>query len=169
MIKILFVCHGNICRSPMAEFIFRDIVERNMMQDEFLISSSATSREEIFNGVGNYIYPPAKQVLLKHNIGKTSYTDIFAKRAKQINTSEYEYYDYIICMDSYNLRNLKMMMGSLNEKVSLLLDWLDSADKSKSIADPWYSGDFTTCYNQIYDGCVSLYEKLVKQINIENK
>ena len=105
MIKIMFVCHGNICRSPMAEFIFRDMVKKGEIADRFVIKSSATSTEEIWNGIGNPVYPPAKRELAKHGIGCDG------KRAVQLKKSDYDKYDYFICMDSNNIRNTMRIFG----------------------------------------------------------
>ena len=105
MIRIMFVCHGNICRSPMAEFIFRDMVKKAGIADRFVIESSATSTEEIWNGIGNPVYPPAKRELAKHGIGCDG------KRAVQLKKSDYDKYDYFICMDSNNIRNTMRIFG----------------------------------------------------------
>ena len=96
-IKILFVCHGNICRSPMSEFILKDMVEKRGIKDKFDIASAATSTEEIWNGKGNSIYPPAQAELKKHGIGKTAYTNFSSKRARQVTKQDYNYYDYLVC------------------------------------------------------------------------
>ena len=145
MIKVLFICHGNICRSPMAEFIFKDILTKNNLISDFYIASAATSTEEIWNGVGNPVYPPAREELAKHGISCEG------KRAVQVTKADYQKYDYLICMDSNNLRNLKRIIGSdPDEKVSLLLDYTDR--KGASIADPWYTGNFTATYRDIVDG-----------------
>ena len=104
MIKILFICHGNICRSPMAEFILKDLVARRGLTDRFEIASAATSTEEIWNGIGNPIYPPAQAELKKHGIGNKPETDFRDKRARQLTKSDYEIYDYLIGMDESNIR-----------------------------------------------------------------
>lgn len=146
MIKILFVCHGNICRSPMAEFIFKDMLSTRGIADQFYIASAATSTEEIWGNVGNPVYPPAREELAKHGISCAG------KRAVQVTKADYAEYDYLICMDSNNLRNLARIIGPDKEnKVSLLLDYTDR--KGASIADPWYTGNFTVTYNDIVDGC----------------
>ena len=146
MIKILFICHGNICRSPMAEFIFKDMLSTRGIADQFYIASAATSTEEIWGNVGNPVYPPAREELAKHGISCAG------KRAVQVTKADYAEYDYLICMDSNNLRNLARIIGPDKEnKVSLLLDYTDR--KGASIADPWYTGNFTVTYNDIVDGC----------------
>ena len=146
MIKILFICHGNICRSPMAEFIMKDMVQKRGLLDLFYIASEATSTEEIWNGVGNPVYPPAREELLRHGIGCEG------KRAVQVTRKDYGNYDYLICMDSNNLRNLSRIIGADKEgKVSLLLDYTE--DKGQSIADPWYTGKFGRTYEDIVRGC----------------
>lgn len=153
MIKIMFVCHGNICRSPMAEFIFKDLVNKKGMAENFLISSCATSTEEIWNGVGNPVYPPAKRELAKHNISCEG------KRAVQLKKSDYESNDYLIAMDTNNVRNIMRIIGSdKDDKVTKLMSY---TNRGGDVADPWYSGDFETCYNDIYEGCRGLLEKLI--------
>lgn len=145
MIKVLFICHGNICRSPMAEFIFKDILTKQNLSTEFLVSSAATSTEEIWNGVGNPVYPPARAELAKHGISCEG------KRAVQVTKADYQKYDYLLCMDSNNIRNLMRIIGKdPDDKVRLLLDYTDR--KGASIADPWYTGNFTATYRDIVDG-----------------
>ncbi len=153
MIKIMFVCHGNICRSPMAEFIFKDLINKKGISDKFFVSSCATSTEEIWNGVGNPVYPPAKRELAKHNISCEG------KRAVQLKKSDYEIYDYLIAMDTNNVRNIMRIIGSdKEEKVYKLMSY---TSRGGDVADPWYSGDFETCYNDIYEGCCAFLEKLI--------
>lgn len=105
MIKILFVCHGNICRSPMSEYLLKDLVEKQNLTSHFEIASAATSSEEIWNGTGNPIYPPAQAELRKHGIGKTAYTNFSKKRARQVTKEDYGYYDYLLCADANNIKN----------------------------------------------------------------
>lgn len=145
MIKMLFVCHGNICRSPMAEFIFKDMVKKQNIADDFYISSAATSTEEIWNGVGNPVYPPAREELAKHGISCAG------KRAVQITKSDYDKYDYILGMDSWNMRNMmRILKKDPQGKVKLLLDY---SSNPRDIADPWYTGNFDVTYADIVEGC----------------
>lgn len=150
MIRIMFVCHGNICRSPMAEFIMKKLVSDAGLQDSFRILSSATSTEEIWHGIGNPVYPPARSELAKHGISCGN------KRAVQLKKSDYENYDYFVGMDTANIRNMKKILGN-DKKIYKLLTF---AGRSDDVADPWYSGDFTTTYKDIYAGCHGLLEYL---------
>ena len=152
MIKILFICHGNICRSPMAEFIMKDLVEKAGLSNQFHIASAATSTEEIWNGIGNPVYPPARQKLAEHGIGCEG------KRAVQLQHSDYAKYDYLIGMDSANIRNMHRMLGGDPEgKVAKLLSF---AGSDRDISDPWYTGDFETTYRDVIEGCEDLLEQL---------
>lgn len=156
MIRIMFVCHGNICRSPMAEFIFKDLIKKQFIEDKFFVASSATSTEEIYMGIGNPVYPPAKEELLKHGISSDG------KRAVQLKQSDYEKYDYFIGMDSANIRNMNIILGGDKDgKISKLLDY---TDKKGDVSDPWYSDRFDIAYSDIYRGCAALLEKLKEQI-----
>ena len=153
MIKILFICHGNICRSPMAEYIFKDMLTKRNLISQFHIASAATSTEEIWNGVGNPVYPPAKAQLAAHSISCEG------KRAVQVTKADYAAYDYLSCMDSSNLRNLGRIVGAdKDNKISLLLDYTDR--KGASIADPWYTRDFGATYRDIVDGLNGFMEYL---------
>ena len=153
MVKVLFICLGNICRSPMAEFIMKDLLAKKGILDQFYIASAATSTEEIWNGVGNPVYPPAKKELAKHGIRCDG------KRAVQVTKADYARYDYLICMDSNNVRNLARIIGpDVDNKVSMLLDY--AGRQGQSIADPWYSGDFGATYRDVVDGCEGLIEYL---------
>ena len=147
MKKILFVCHGNICRSVMAEMVMRHMVVEAGREDEFVIDSCATSREEI----GNDIYPPAKRCLSAHGVPFTRHA------ARQITKEDYANFDLILCMEAYNIRNLRHTLGAtlLDEdaklacpKVRLLLD--------RDVADPWYTGDFEATYRDVVEGCQKL-------------
>ncbi len=148
MVKVLFVCHGNICRSPMAEFILKDMVKRAGMENEFEIRSAATSTEEI----GNPVYPPAKAKLAEHGIS------CIGKTAVQMTKADYDDYDYIIAMDRYNLRNMKRFVGNdEKKKVSLMMDY---TKRHGDVADPWYTGDFDATWNDIQEGCAGFLAQL---------
>ncbi|MBR6677028.1 MAG: low molecular weight phosphotyrosine protein phosphatase [Clostridia bacterium] len=152
MTKIMFVCHGNICRSPMAEFVMKDLVKKAGREGAFHIASSATSTEEIWNGVGNPVYPPAKRELAAHGLSCEG------KRAVQIKKSDYDLWDMIICMDSKNLRNLHRIFGGDPErKINKLMSF---AGKDRDVSDPWYTGDFEGVYNDILEGCTELLKNL---------
>lgn len=152
MIKILFICHGNICRSPMAEFVMKDLVQKAGLADQFYIASAATSTEEIWNGVGNPVYPPAKAELARHGIGCEG------KRAVQLTRKDYEKFDYLIGMDSANIRNMHRMLGGDPEgKIFRLLSF---AGFEEDISDPWYTGNFEVTYRDVDRGCRGLMEYL---------
>ena len=145
MIRVLFVCLGNICRSPMAEFIMKSIISERGLSDRFYIASAATSTEEIWNGVGNPVYPPAKRELAKHGISCEG------KRAVQITKADYGKYDYILGMEGRNIRNILRIVGKDPEhKVKLLLDY---SDHPRDIAEPWYTGNFESTYRDVVEGC----------------
>ena len=144
MVKILFVCHGNICRSPMAEFVMKDLVKKAGLGKEFEIASAATSTEEI----GNPVYPPARRKLSENGISCTG------KTARQLQKSDYARYDYLVGMDSANLRNMhRICGGDPAGKISLLLDW---TARPGSVADPWYTGDFEATWQDVQEGCQGL-------------
>ena len=148
MIKILFVCHGNICRSPMAEFVMKDIVAKAGLSAEFEISSAATSTEEI----GNSVYPPARRKLAEHGISCEG------KTARQLTRKDYESYDLLIAMDHNNLRNLRRMLGEDTEnKIHLLMEY---TDRPGEVADPWYTGDFEETWQDVLAGCTGLLKQL---------
>lgn len=151
MHKVLFVCLGNICRSPMAEFVMKDLVKKANVSQQFEIASAATSREEL----GNTVYPPARQELAKHGIGCSG------KTARQITKEDYEYYDYIVAMDYSNVRNLERMLGPDTEhKISMLLDYTNHPGQ---VADPWYTGDFGATWNDVLEGCQGLLKQILEK------
>ena len=150
--KILFVCLGNICRSPMAEFVMKDIVEKASLSHEFEIASAATSTYEI----GNPVYPPARQKLAEHGI------DCKGKTARQITKRDYDYYDYIVAMDQSNLKNLRNMLGEDKQgKISLLMDY---TSRPADVADPWYTGDFQATWNDVTEGCAELLKHIMNKV-----
>lgn len=147
-IRILFVCHGNICRSPMAEFIMKDLIDRAGLSPFVEIDSAATSTEEI----GNDIHPGTRDILDRYNI---TYTP---RAARKVLLTDYQKYDFIIGMDSYNLSSLDRLFNCDPEgKVSLMLSW---AGYDRDVADPWYTGDFEATYNDIEAGCIGLLNHL---------
>ncbi len=150
MTKILFVCHGNICRSPMAEFLMKELVREKGLENEFYIESAATSREEIGNGV----YPPVKKILQARGI------DCSKKRARQMTGADYDSFDYIICMDSYNLSNIARIVEDKEKKVCRLLDYTNNPH---DVADPWYTGDFTTTEKEVEQGCGALLKHIFEK------
>ena len=149
MINILFVCHGNICRSPMAEFVMKETVRRAGMEDRFHIESAATSTEEL----GNPVYPPDRRKLAEHGIrcdGKT---------ARQMRREDYDRFDLLIGMDAFNLRNMRRIAGGDPQgKLRLLLDY---TDRPGEVDDPWYSGDFDATWRDVTEGCEGLLRHLM--------
>ncbi len=155
MIRVMFVCHGNICRSPMAEFILKKLVHDAGIQDDFYICSSATSTEEIWNGKGNPVYPLAKRELLKHNIVCDG------KCAVQLKKADYDKFDYFIGMDRANIRNMNNILGG--DPQGKIYKLMSFCGESGDVADPWYTGDFEITYNDIYNGCTSFLEYVLKR------
>lgn len=141
MINVMFVCHGNICRSPMAEFVLKDMVNKKNLSDKFNIVSSATSREEI----GNNIHHGTRGKLKEMGIPFTP------RKAVQIKKTDYNKYDFILCMDNNNLRNISYIIpNDTKNKIKLLLDFTENP---RNIADPWYTGNFDETYDDILEGC----------------
>lgn len=150
MTKILFVCHGNICRSPMAEFLMKELVSDKGLENDFYIESAATSTEEIGNGV----YPPVKRILSSRGI------DCSGKHARQMTRADYDNFDYIVCMDGKNLRNMGYIAADTQGKYSRLLDFTNNPH---DVADPWYSGDFATTEQEVEQGCKALLEHILNK------
>lgn len=149
MVKVLFICHGNICRSPMAEFLLKDMVKNLGVSNQFEIASAATSTEEL----GNPVHYGTRKKLAEYGIS------VAGKTARQMTASDYGYYDYLIAMDRNNLRNMKRFVeADADGKVSLLLDY--AGRSGESIADPWYTGDFDETYNDVYAGLLGLLKHL---------
>ncbi len=153
MVRILFCCWGNICRSPMAEFIMKDMVAKRHLEHQFLIESAAHTSEEI----GNPVYPPARRELKKHGISCEG------KRARKMTKEDYDRFDWIIGMEQLNLRYmLRILGGDPEHKVRLLLDFCGNgrSGRSRDIADPWYTGEFGKTYSDLVEGCEALLEFL---------
>lgn len=149
MIKILFVCHGNICRSPMAEFVMKDLAEKANATSKFHIESAATSREEL----GNPVYPPARKKLAEHGISCAG------KKARQLTPADYEEYDFLIGMDSANIRNMNRICGGDPDgKIHLMLEY---AGRPGDVADPWYTRDFEATWRDVEAGCNGLLQELL--------
>ena len=161
MTKIMFVCHGNICRSPMAEFIFKDMVAKRGLEDRFYIASSATSSEEIWGGVGNPVYPPAREELLKHGIS------CGGKRAVRLRADDYGKYDLFVGMDSANIRNMYSILGS--DKENKIRKLMELTPRGGDVADPWYSDRFDIAYRDIHDGCEALLRYLLENRKQQGK
>lgn len=150
MIKVMFVCHGNICRSPMAEYVLRHLVTQRGISEDFKIASSATSREEI----GNDIHHGTRRKLKEQGIS------FFSRQATQLTKKDYEDYDYIIAMDSMNIRNIMRIIGEdKDNKVCRLLDF---TNRPRDIADPWYTGNFDLTYSDVVEGCEAFLQKVVE-------
>ena len=147
MHNVLFVCHGNICRSPMAEFVMKDLVAKAGLESQFHIESAATSTEEL----GNPVYPPARKKLREHGI------ECSGKTARQITRADGERFDLLIGMDSANLRNMRRICSSAEQKIRLLLDF---AERPGDVVDPWYTGNFEATWRDVLEGCRGLLEYL---------
>ena len=148
MKKILFVCHGNICRSPMAEFILKDMIKKRGLENSFEVASAATSSEETGNGV----YPPARKILAEHGISCTG------KTARRIMGADYNYYDFIIGMDSANMYNMNRMWNDKDKKIKHIM--MDFAGINRDVADPWYTGDYEQTYSDLILGCKAILKEL---------
>lgn len=145
MVKILYICHGNICRSPMAEFVMKALVRSRGLEDEYHIESAAVSDEE----TGNPIYPPAKRCLTQHGVHFDN-----SKTARKITPADYARFDRIICMDASNLRLIRRIIPSDPDgKIHLLMSY---TGRSRDVADPWYTGDFETTFQDILEGCEAM-------------
>ena len=155
MKRIMFVCHGNICRSPMAEFIMKKLLSDIGESDSFLVASSATSTEEIWNGIGSPIHRGAAAELSKNGIPYTK------RRATLLLPSDYRSYDLFVCMDTRNLRNIKRIFPSdPDSKVKMLMDF---AGRGGEVSDPYYTGDFEKTYRDIHDGCKGLLREILEK------
>lgn len=147
MKKILFVCHGNICRSTMAEFIMKDIVKKAGMDDQFHIESAATSTEEI----GNSVYPPARRKLAEHGISCEG------KTARQMTRSDYDRFDLLVGMDEWNIRNMKRIAGGDPDRK--IFKMLDFTSRHGDVADPWYTGNFDATWRDCLEGCEMIFQQ----------
>ena len=147
-LRVMFVCHGNICRSPMAEFILKDMLQKEGLSDRITVASSATSTEEIWNGVGNPVYPPAKRELASHGL------TCEGKRAVQLTRADYEKYDLFIGMDSANIRNMNRILGG--DPAGKIRKLMNYTNRGGDVADPWYTGGFDVTYRDIEEGCRGL-------------
>jgi len=155
MIRILFVCHGNICRSPMGEFIMKTLVKEAGLEDRFHIASAATSAEE----AGNPVYPPARRKLAEHGIGCAG------KTARRLTREDYARFDLLIGMDQANLRNMRRIcQGDPDGKIHLMLEY---ADRAGDVADPWFTGNFDEAYRDIDAGCRGLLKQLLRDAALD--
>ncbi len=152
MYRIMFVCHGNICRSPMAEFVFKKMIMERGLESKYSVASSATSTEEICGNVGNPVYPPARAELKKHGISCDG------KRAVQLKRSDYQLYDLFVCMDSRNVVNASRILGGDPEnKIRKLMEY---TSRGGDVADPWYTNEFDVTYRDVCEGCEALLKIL---------
>ena len=150
-VKVLFVCHGNICRSPMAEFVMKKLVADQGMADRFEIASAATSTEEIGNGV----YPPVRRLLAAHGM------DCFEKTARQLTKADYQKFDLLVGMDNANFRNMNRICGGDPEgKIHLLMEY---TDRHGEVADPWYTGDFEATWRDVNEGCRGILKAILAE------
>ncbi len=159
MIRILFICHGNICRSPLAEFYMKKLVREAGMEKRFLIASRATTTEEIWNGVGATVYPPMQRTMRKYGIPFDP-----GKRAEVLERADYGRFDLFIGMDHENLRDMRRLFrGDPEGKVHLLMEYTDGTEteRTRSVADPWYSRDFESAFCDVTEGCDALFEALM--------
>lgn len=150
--RILFICHGNICRSPMAEFLFRRMVEQAGLSRQIQAASAATSTEEI----GNPVYPPVRRLLAKHGISTEG------KTAVQLRRQDYDRYDWIVAMDTENLWGIRRILGG--DPAHKVFRLLELSDRPRDIADPWYTGDFQQTYDDLMEGCALLLDKVRKDL-----
>lgn len=151
MIKVLFICHGNICRSPMAEYVMRNMVSKLGLADKFYLGSAATSTEEL----GNPIYPPAQRTMRAHGIDPSGHA------ARQLRRNEYDKWDMFVGMDSENMYYMKRMLGGDPEgKISMLMDY---TDRPGEVSDPWYTRDFEATWRDVNEGCAGMIEYLRRQ------
>ena len=157
MVKIMFVCHGNICRSPSAEIIMRDMIKKAGLGDKVSVASSATSDEEIWNGIGNPVCPPMAEELRRHGL------DCSGKTAVQLKKDDYYKYDLFIGMDSANIRNINRIFGSdPQNKIRKLMEY---TSRGGDVADPWYSGNFDVTFRDVSDGCFALMKVIKEKVN----
>ena len=157
MIKILMICHGNICRSPMAEFVMKDLIKKEGLEDKVFVASAATSREEI----GNPVHYGTKRKLEQFGIS------VAGKYAVQLTKKDYETYDYLLGMDQQNIRNIYKIIGEDKEgKVCRLLDFVEN---KRDIADPWYTGNFDKTYDDVLEGCEKLLTIVKKQLKEDER
>lgn len=153
MIKVLFICHGNICRSPMAEFVLRDMIAKQGLSDQFVVASAATSTEEI----GNPVHPGTRKKLKEFGISTEG------KYAVQLTRLDYERYDYLIGMDHYNIRNMERILAHKGGKIHKLMEFTGS---DADVADPWYTGNFDRTYDDIKKGCEAFLRQLREEKGI---
>ena len=159
-VRVLFVCHGNICRSPIGEFIMKDIVSKQGLSDKFHIESSATHTDEIWNGVGSPVYPPARAKLREYGIGTDdNELGVSEKRARLTSRTDYERFDFIIGMDSANIRDLNRIFGGDPDKK--IYKMLDFTDRDGDVADPWYTGNFDATWRDCSEGCHGLFRQIM--------